>query len=452
MPIPATSPHPPLPIAVSSERRQISANIFWLLGEKLLRMGVSFTIIGLVARHLGPEAFGTLNYAAGLVILFSALATLGLDLVVVRALVRTPDDTAEILGTAFVLRAGGGVLAMAALAVCAPLLAAGSASLRTLVAITSMGLVWQAFDVIDLWFQKNLRSRHTVAAKLIALVAGGGLKLWLVAQGAPVEWFCWSFVADGLFFALAIVLVFRAQGGRFTAWRFSAAVARSLLTTAWPLVTSGLLISLYLRLDQIFVLRLTGPRELGYYTAASKVAEVWIAVSAFVLTSVFPVLVARRERGAAPFQRDLQFAFDVVTGLGYAFAVLVSLAAPVLVPLVFGQSYAPASPVLTVLVWSAPILFSSGLRAHYFMLEGATIYHNWAALLGIVANTGLALWLIPQLGASGAAWAVVASSALSGWGSSYLFAPLRTCGRLQTRALLLPFRPRAWREITRQLR
>ncbi len=435
-----------------SDQRKVTANILWLLGERLLRLGVSFAVIGLLARHLGPEAFGALNYAAGIAAIFIALATLGLDTVVVRELVRTPQETGSILGTAFALRFLGATLGVAGLTAAAPWLGDGTPVLRPLVVIASLTLLWQAFDVIDLWFQSGLRSRHTVLAKLAALAAGSAVKLWLVARAAPVTWFGWALVLDGWFYAAALAWVYHRQGGRFGSWNFSRPLARTLLQTAWPLITSGLLVSLYLRLDQILVLRGLGPRELGFYSAAGKVAELWITISGFVLTSIFPLLAARREADAGRFHRDLQFAFDAMAGLGYAIAVSVSLTAPFLVPLLFGETYRPAGAVLAVLAWSAPFIFSGGLRAQYFMLEDATIYHNWAAILGIAANAGLALWLMPRLGAPGAALAVVLSSALSAWLSSFLFPRLRACGRLQTTALLLPLRPAAWAGLFRQLR
>lgn len=435
-----------------NDRRRVSANILWLIGEKLLRLGLNFAIVGVLARHLGPADFGALNYAVALAALFTAVASLGLDTIVVRELVRAAAPAETILGTAFALRLLGAVAAILLLAANAPWLIADRAALRPLVAIASLALVWQAFDVVDLWFQKNLQSRHTVLAKLAALVVGSGVKLWLVAQAAPVAWFCWAMVFDGACYAAALLWVYRRQGGRIARWRLSSALAATLLGSAWPLITSGLLVAAYLRLDQFLVLRWLGAYELGLYTAASKVADLWIVVSAFVLTSVFPVLAARHEGAAESFQRDLQFAFDAMTGLGYVIAVSVSLGAPLLVPLIFGDSYQPAARVVAVLAWSAPFVFSGGVRAHYFILERATIYHNWAALVGIAANVGFAFWLMPRLGATGAALAVVLSAALSAWLTSFLFPRLRPCGRQQTNALLLPVRPRAWAELFRRLR
>jgi len=62
-------------------------NTSWLMGERILRMGVGLFVGIWVARYLGPEQFGLLSYAQSFVFLFTAIATLGLDGIVVRELV-----------------------------------------------------------------------------------------------------------------------------------------------------------------------------------------------------------------------------------------------------------------------------------------------------------------------------------------------------------------------------
>ena len=69
------------------------------LGDKFLRMGFGLLIGVWVARYLGPEKFGLLNYAIAFVSLFNVFATLGLNNIVVRELVRKPSEKGEILGT-----------------------------------------------------------------------------------------------------------------------------------------------------------------------------------------------------------------------------------------------------------------------------------------------------------------------------------------------------------------
>ena len=63
-------------------------NTSWLFGEKILRMFVGLFVGIWVARYLGPEQFGLFSYAQSFVGLFTAIATLGLDGIVVRELVK----------------------------------------------------------------------------------------------------------------------------------------------------------------------------------------------------------------------------------------------------------------------------------------------------------------------------------------------------------------------------
>ncbi len=87
--------------------RKYFANTSWLLGERILRMIVSLFVGIYVARYLGPERFGLLSYANSFVGLFTAIATLGLDGIVVRELVKLPRQRDKLLGTSFLLKVAG---------------------------------------------------------------------------------------------------------------------------------------------------------------------------------------------------------------------------------------------------------------------------------------------------------------------------------------------------------
>jgi len=69
---------------ISPGLHKIVGNIGWLLFDRILRMGVGFFVVAWVARYLGPEQFGLLEYSLAFIWLFSAVAMLGLDIIVVR--------------------------------------------------------------------------------------------------------------------------------------------------------------------------------------------------------------------------------------------------------------------------------------------------------------------------------------------------------------------------------
>ena len=64
--------------------RKYFSNTSWLLGERILRMGVSLFVGIYVIRYLGPEKYGLLSYTMSFVCLFSAFLDLGHREIIVR--------------------------------------------------------------------------------------------------------------------------------------------------------------------------------------------------------------------------------------------------------------------------------------------------------------------------------------------------------------------------------
>jgi O-antigen/teichoic acid export membrane protein len=87
--------------------RKYFSNTSWLLGERILRMGVSLFVGIYVARFLGPEKFGLLSYAMSFVLLFGTIASFGLNEILVRELLQDKTQVKELLSTAFFLKTVG---------------------------------------------------------------------------------------------------------------------------------------------------------------------------------------------------------------------------------------------------------------------------------------------------------------------------------------------------------
>lgn len=93
--------------AAHNGARRYGFNMYWLLLEKLFRMAVGFTVGVYVARKLGPDNFGILNYAISFAAIFSILVNLGLDQILIRELIKRPRRRNAVMGTAFGLQATG---------------------------------------------------------------------------------------------------------------------------------------------------------------------------------------------------------------------------------------------------------------------------------------------------------------------------------------------------------
>ncbi len=430
--------------------QRIRGNVVWLVLDRIWRVALNLCVLGVVARHLGPERFGLLNYAASLAALFAVVASVGLEGVVIRELLARPADSPVLLGTAMGLRCGGGLLALG-LAGLIGWSHGADGELAVLVSLVAAGFLPQALEVVDLWFQKEMQVQGAVVARGIAAALGAAVKLGLVAAQAPLTWFA---AALGLDFALAAAVLawlWGRKGGRWGEWRFCGATAARLLAAALPLVGAGLLVAVYLRVEQVLVRELLGDAAAGVYFAAARLAEQWSLLPAVLVTAVYPLL-ALQPAEAASQDRRMQQLFDALTLLGLLIAVGMTLVGPWLIPLFFGPTYQAAVPVLIVLAWTAPIIFNGAARAQWLLLAGRTVYHIPSALLGIAANVALGLWALPRFGPAGAAASALAGYACSAFLTSWLFPPLRPCARLQMRAFLLPFAPHRIRELFQLIR
>src|SRR3990170_7394270 len=98
---------------LSGESKKILKNISWLFFDRVFRMGMGLVIGAWVARYLGPSQFGVFSYLLATIGIFTPFATLGLESMVVKELVDSPQRTGSIMSTAFTLRLLAGLVSFA---------------------------------------------------------------------------------------------------------------------------------------------------------------------------------------------------------------------------------------------------------------------------------------------------------------------------------------------------
>ena len=202
-----------------------------------------------IARYLGPDQFGVLNYAVALAMMFGNVAGLGLDSIVIRDLVRDVDGRRATLGTAFVLKAlagiGAGILVVATVTV----LRTDDTLAKIAAAIMALALAFKAFDVIQFWFESQVQSKYSVCSRNAAFLVVASVNVVLILKRQSVLSFVWSSMAEIVIGALGLLIVYQLAGGHASEWRVSAARAKRLLENSWPLMLSTAAVMVYMRID-----------------------------------------------------------------------------------------------------------------------------------------------------------------------------------------------------------
>lgn len=390
---------------------EAAANSSWLLLDRLVRAVVGLLVGAWVARYLGPSEFGSLAYAIAFVAMFQALATVGIESIVVRDLARDPSAAARILGSAFLLRGTAGVLCWL-LCVGTAMAQDGGSARVLLIAIVAGSLAFQAADVLDLWFQSRSRSKRTVLAKLTAHLLANGLKIALILHGADLFAFAAVVALEAAANAAALALAFLRHGLR-DRWTFNRAEATALLAQSWPLMLSGLAVMVYMRIDQLMVSELIGEYELGLYAAVLPISQVWQALPIAVATSLAPTLARQRQADAERYRRSIVWTFRSFFYAGVASATITTLVAGPIVRTLFGEAYEQAAPVLAIHAMSNVFCFLGIAHSLWLTNEGIFSVRLIGTLLASGVAIALNLVLLPHVGLIGAAWSAVAAQAIA---------------------------------------
>ena len=187
--------------------RKYFANTSWLLGEKILRMVVALFVGIYVARYLGPEHYGLLSYALSFVWLFSSLASFGIDDILVRELVRSPEQRRNLLGTVFWLKVCGSIVMGTAIAAVLHFKAEDQQTFW-LIALIALGFLFQATNVVEFYFQAQVQSKFTVRAQIIQLLITSLFKIYLVWSEAELVWFAVALMLDQAVVAVLFLIFY----------------------------------------------------------------------------------------------------------------------------------------------------------------------------------------------------------------------------------------------------
>jgi O-antigen/teichoic acid export membrane protein len=413
-------------------------NTGWMVGDQLVQKTVGLVVGVLMARHFGPRLFGEFSYAMAVFVIAAPIARLALDEISIRQLAKVPSDRDEVLGTSFVLLFAGGLVAFV-LALIAIFLARPENSLaQWLVGILTVSYIAQGFMVIEFWFESQMQWKFTVFAKTSVFLLLSLSKLVLIFMQAPLIAFAWAVLAEAVLGSLGLLLVYRWRGFTLKVWRFSGAMARSLLRDSWPLILSALLTMVYLRIDQVMIGNMLGSAELGNYSVAVQFSEVWIFIPMVITSAVFPAFVEVEKDNEELFYAHLQKLYGMMTLYAYLVALPVTFFAREIIQFLFSAAYADAGVMAGVMVWAMVFTSLGAARNVLIIAKNWTRVNLISVALGGGLNILLNLFMIPVYGAMGA----VVSTLISYWfavhGTCFMFKSLRKTGWMMTKAMIYP--------------
>ena len=401
-------------------------NFNWLLIEKIIQIFGGLFIGVWVARYLGPNDFGILSYALAFIAFFSWLSQLGLNQILVREIIKFPEKTYEIIGTAFFLKLFGGIIAVGLVFLSVNLVKPNNSIIKLVTILLSTGFIFQSLDIIELYYQANVLSKYTVIAKNIAFICSSLFKIFFILKEYSVEYFAIAHIID-LFLAGGLLLfVYTITGHSIKYWKFNKEIAVALIKYSWPLMISSFLITIHMKIDQIMIDSMLTIKDVGTYSVAVRLSESWYFIPTIIVATLLPYFVDLRKKNLDLYTKQIIQLLSLMFWLGIIIGMIVLCFGKDLILLVFGIQYADSYLPLAFNIWGG-ILVSQGLVCGVWLIaENMQIYRLYTQLISVVFNISANLIVIPILGITGAAISTFLTYLIATWVLGFLFKKTRT--------------------------
>jgi O-antigen/teichoic acid export membrane protein len=375
-------------------------NTIWLFVEYTLRV--------IVARYLGPERFGIYSYVISFVALFSPIAKLGLDEIVIRNIVSDKNMAQTYLGTTFWLKAVSSTLILSFIIVF------GQTSyidkkVTIYLYIIAFSSIFQSFEVVDFFFQSQVNSKLVCICKIIQLSISSVLKVYLVYMNAPLIYFVFICLIDQFTLAISYIIVYLYSVKDHFFKSFGFQIAIDMLKDSWPLILSGMAIIVYMKVDQIMIKAIINDKAVGLYAAGIRIIEALYFVPVLITNSLFPAIINAKKQSESLFINRLRLLLLFMVWSNIIIIMPMVLQPEWIISLLFGNEYIESSIVLAVYAWLLIFISIGIVSSKWLLTENIQIFTLTRALFGMIVNIILNLTWIPKYGIQGAAYASLVS-------------------------------------------
>jgi PST family polysaccharide transporter len=379
-----------------SERRAFFG-VLAMAGAQAARYGLQFAVLPVLARLLGPSAYGLVGLAMPFILLANMVADMGLG----NALVRTPNPSTTLESTVFWLCEG----ACAALIALVCLLAWPASQLFSapglppiLAALSPILLLGGALSVPNARIMRARRFAVFAAGDTVAgLVAAGG-----AVAAAAAGWGAWSLVVQQLVL-WAVKAVWVALASRFRPHlKFDFAIARPHLAFGVHTAAANVADFIGKSAPTMIIGALLGVQAVGHYTMAFQLIRV---PDSLVSGPVFLAIFAAVSQNVADLEAAGQLTLRALRGIAVGIAPMffgLATVADLAIKLFLGHKWLGSIEVLILLTPAGFLIcFYSIVVAALLGLGRSAEQLHLTVLTGALMNAGVLLGA--QAGVAGAA-------------------------------------------------
>ena len=428
------------------KKNSVIRNASWIIACKIAQAVLGLVISMLCARYLGPSNFGLINYAAAIVAFAAPIMKLGYNHVLVQEIISYPENEGRILGSALFFNVISAVACIVGIVAFVCMANPGETETLIVCFLYSLNLLFQAFEMVQYWFQAKLISQYTSIASLVAYIIVSIYKIYLLATGKSIYWFAIAQSIDAFIIAGALIVIYnRLSSNKLSV---SSKYALQMFSKSKYFIISSLMITIFAQTDKLMLKNMLDDEAVGYYSAAVVCAGMMGFVFAAIIDSMRPVILESKKSSVHTYEQNVSRLFSIIFYVSLAQCVCMTLLAWPIIHILYGAEYDAAVNVLRLVVWYTTYAYFGSVRNVWILAEEKQRYLWIINLSGAVMNVALNFVLIPVWGIMGAAFASFVTQFFTNFILGFIMKPIRESNRLMLQGMIPKF---AYREMKQLL-
>ncbi|MBN1453543.1 MAG: flippase [Anaerolineales bacterium] len=395
-----------------NQPRQIFKNTVALgLAELINRIG-GFVIVFFIARKFQASGLGTYSAAIefyGIILLAGGMGVMNF---LVREIAKDPSRTNNyILHISVAVTAVSVVVGILAY-ILVPYLGY-SGELAASVFVIIFAVLPGAINLVQrAVFVAHQRVEFVTYTRLISTFANIAISLFLLLRDFGIVSLIIVFVVIE-YINMLLYFYYINRSIVVLHWEFDPHYARLLLGELKVFATLSIMAGLFARPEILILSVVQNEAQIGYYSAALKIALLWEIISNVYMTNVFPVLSRSHgmEDDKSQLVQDKSIKYLLALSLPLAIG-MTAISAPIIL-FIFGPGFEVSEPVLQILAWSVPLIFINDVFWRVLIARGQQDLVLQIRVITLLIRLGSGFLLISLWGAIGAAIAMVSNMFLN---------------------------------------
>ena len=376
-------------------------NLSWLLFDKLFRASLNILLSILLARYLGPENFGVLNYLIALIFLLNAISSLGMNPVLINLIVKKHRKfNIGLLISAYHLRFLVSILCYIFFILIIIIFNDKETYLNYSL-IAGLIIILKSSEILFSYFEAKLLSKFIVISQLIGMIFLASIVFFVINKGLNNIYIYYGLVIDAVI-VFCLINYFYISKNRKILNKFQFNNIKKLILKSSPVLLSSLSIILYMRIDQVMINSIINEYQLGIYSVSVRYVEIFHFIPKIIMISFLPILLTSKK-----YTNDLIKINSIIFKFSIFLTGLIFFSSDFIIPFLFGNEYSQSILTTKILSFSLLFVFFGVVNEHWYISKNLQKYYAIYVFLGAILNIIFNYILINKIGIQGAAYSTL---------------------------------------------